>query len=299
MTAKEKQEQTKTRRKIILNSRIKLPLKPRIYKLLYPSLIESSLFNSMYGLLRPLFIDIQETLLPALPQIYQEYNNEVRIDSYSETIKDKFSSLRARSDIIIDEDEISDVIQAYEYRINRFQKEQLDKACMGILGIPILRRESWYFHKKQAFIDKNTSLIRMVSKEYIDSLEITVQSSIEYRKKINELHSYILNSTLLEKQKLSSNMVNPYIKKSDPIKRLQFIARDQVSSYYSSLNMSRQIEAGIEEYYWGTMRDSRVRPDHRIREMKTYKWNDPPFDGHPGEAPGCRCIAYPNFIAFF
>lgn len=92
--------------------------------------------------------------------------------------------------------------------------------------------------------------------------------------------------------------------------RARLIARDQTSKLAGDLNSSRQQAAGIEEYEWGTSEDSRVvgnpagrypvatdpsvHGDHYDRAGKTFKWSDPPPDGHPGAAIQCRCYARPK-----
>lgn len=85
------------------------------------------------------------------------------------------------------------------------------------------------------------------------------------------------------------------------------IARDQTSKINMAINQARQQEVGIEEYIWRTARDRRVvgRPggayptgnqvhgNHYKREGQIFRWDKPPFDGHPGYAINCRCIAEP------
>lgn len=73
--------------------------------------------------------------------------------------------------------------------------------------------------------------------------------------------------------------------------RAKFIARDQAASFNGNLNRIRQQQAGIAEYEWLTSDDERVRPTHREREGKTFRWSDPPEGGHPGEDFNCRCTA--------
>ena len=88
-------------------------------------------------------------------------------------------------------------------------------------------------------------------------------------------------------------------------KRAKLIARDQMASWNAELNKTRQQQLGIKEYIWSTSMDERVRgrpkdeggkypnakPSHWAREGDTFKWSDPPSDGHPGEPINCRCIA--------
>ena len=45
------------------------------------------------------------------------------------------------------------------------------------------------------------------------------------------------------------------------------------------------------QYIWQTMGDNRVRAHHQAREGAIFFWDNPPDDGHPGQAAGCRCQA--------
>lgn len=57
--------------------------------------------------------------------------------------------------------------------------------------------------------------------------------------------------------------------------------------------------AGATGYLWTTMLDDHVRELHQLLEGTLQHWDAPPlaglpnFHGHPGEAGGCRCQAYP------
>ena len=75
--------------------------------------------------------------------------------------------------------------------------------------------------------------------------------------------------------------------------RAALIGSDQVGKLNSRLMQFYQRSAGITEYRWQTMQDSRVRPRHRARQGKIFRWDEPPEDGHPGEAIRCRCVADP------
>lgn len=85
------------------------------------------------------------------------------------------------------------------------------------------------------------------------------------------------------------------------------LARDQTSKINTAITQARNEELGIEEYVWRTAQDSRVvgtpgglysqpnkvHGNHYERHGKTYRWDSPPSDGHPGWALNCRCYADP------
>lgn len=77
--------------------------------------------------------------------------------------------------------------------------------------------------------------------------------------------------------------------------RAKLIARDQVSKMNSAFSRIRQTSLGIKSYTWQTAGDERVRDEHNEYDGKEYQWDDPPPDGHPGEAIQCRCVALPIF----
>lgn len=74
-------------------------------------------------------------------------------------------------------------------------------------------------------------------------------------------------------------------------RRAKLIARTETSKFNAELNKIRQQQAGVTEYIYMTSHDERVRDLHRRHDGKTFKWDTPPADGHPGTAPNCRCIA--------
>ena len=94
--------------------------------------------------------------------------------------------------------------------------------------------------------------------------------------------------------------------------RAKLIARDQVSKLNGEIAQLRQRNIGIERYYWRTMTDERVRPEHQSMDGLMCRWDDPsvysadkgktwkPRTGdmvrlHPSEDYQCRCYADPVF----
>jgi len=80
-------------------------------------------------------------------------------------------------------------------------------------------------------------------------------------------------------------------------------------AFKTQSGIARRVQgyAGGTKYIWRTMKDLRVvgtpgglypvgndvHGNHYDREGKVFEWANPPFDGHPGTAPGCRCQAIP------
>lgn len=59
------------------------------------------------------------------------------------------------------------------------------------------------------------------------------------------------------------------------------------------INQLRQQELGIEQYIWRSQDDTKVRDSHAEYDDQVFRWDEPPEDGHPGQAHSCRCYAEP------
>ena len=73
--------------------------------------------------------------------------------------------------------------------------------------------------------------------------------------------------------------------------RAKLIARDQIGKLNGQLTKLRQRNIGVTHYIWRGMLDERERQLHVDREGEKFAWDNPPEDGHPGEAILCRCYA--------
>lgn len=140
-------------------------------------------------------------------------------------------------------------------------------------------------------LDANTALIRSISDEHLAKVGQAVMSNYRGQALPGGL------SLMDHLKTLGAQTDN----------RARLIARDQTNKLTGDLNASRQQHNGIEEYTWHTSRDSRVvgnpgglypqgnsaHGDHWHREGKLFRWDEPPEDGHPGQAIQCRCWAAP------
>lgn len=73
--------------------------------------------------------------------------------------------------------------------------------------------------------------------------------------------------------------------------RAMLIVRNELGNASAYAQRQSQQEAGVTHYTWLTAGDSHVRDAHRARNGKTFAWDDPPPDGHPGQPILCRCVA--------
>jgi hypothetical protein len=59
------------------------------------------------------------------------------------------------------------------------------------------------------------------------------------------------------------------------------------------INELRQRGLGISQYVWRSRDDGKVRSAHATHDDRVFSWDNPPEDGHPGQAFNCRCVAEP------
>lgn len=145
-----------------------------------------------------------------------------------------------------------------------------------------------------------------------EQLEIAIADNTRLIKSIPEQHFQKVSQAVLDNYRGipfdEGNLTNR-LKKIGSItdNRAKLIARDQTKKLVSNINAIRQKEAGVQKYIWRNVGDNRVvgKPggkypkgnaqhmDHWNREGKTFSWDKPPPDGHPGDAINCRCFAEP------
>ena len=82
--------------------------------------------------------------------------------------------------------------------------------------------------------------------------------------------------------------------------RANLIARTESTRAATTILQARAEHIGSDEYIWRTAHDADVRPDHRILDGHSFKWNDPPIadrrtgaTANPGCIYNCRCWAEP------
>ena len=132
---------------------------------------------------------------------------------------------------------------------------------------------------KMAWVRQNLSLIKSIDSETMRRIEDKMMERIIANVSMGDLTKYLIKDI----QDIAGVEIN----------RATLIGVDQVGKLNSRLTQYRQEHTGISEYQWETALDGRVRPSHRPRQGKIYKWSNPPPDGHPGYPIRCRCVALP------
>ena len=158
----------------------------------------------------------------------------------------------------------------------------------SVLGVDLIQREPWLRDTVDSFTKQNVALIKSITDDAVTDIEGFVQRGLSAGSR----------HTVIQKE----------IKEQFGVtrRRAKLIARDQVAKLNGQITKTRQEALGLEKYRWRTSRDERVRGNpagkypqsrynHWAREGKTFSWEKPPPDGHPGFPIQCRCTAEPVF----
>lgn len=194
-------------------------------------------------------------------------------DSWVDEITKTMESIKVQYQQVITIPKIKTIAESQAKKINRANHVAFEKGLEKVLAIPPIRIEAWLGEEIKAFTKANVDLITSIPSQYFEQVEQTVSRMVQQGKTTKDITAAI-------KRRYDVNE-----------SRAALIARDQTNKFNGSLTQLRNTEVGITQYQWSTSGDDRVRPDHAEREGEVFSWDDPPEDGHPGEAINCRCTA--------
>jgi len=171
-----------------------------------------------------------------------------------------------------------------EKKLNAMGKPELVKsfAIEREEGIPKLISKQWQT-MQLALIKKDGSPgafdTPSIPKLHFERLEILVQDAV---------HSGLRREDL-QRQLSQLDGVSA--------RRAEVIARDQINKYNGKMTQWRAKHIGITHYFWRSVGDESVRPEHVARNGKRFAYSEPPGDGPPGQPIQCRCYADPDLEA--
>lgn len=152
----------------------------------------------------------------------------------------------------------------------------------------MLRNSEQLEQLKRLWVQENLDLIRSIDAETLRKIRETLTDMI------------LGNVNRAELTRDLQRGISPVIfgKAFDELERRErnraaLIGRDQVGKLNGKLAEYQQRQLGITEYVWVTAGDERVRASHKALNGRTFQWDKPPREGHPGYPIQCRCIADP------
>lgn len=253
--------------------------KPKVQQ--YPELIEKAYIRDLRKRVKILREMVEPKVLALLEK---------------ETAK-RADSLRADADKGIERlifDLVGDLVLSYERRIpdprklirrvgesvDAFNRRQVERQVGSLVGFDVLEIEGFTDLDLDDFMADNLDLIQSITNDYRDDVQELVLEGFKSGKRPSTIAKEIMERGDITER------------------RAQLIARDQIEKLNGKITEQRQTAIGIDSYIWRTSQDGRVRDAHREREGKTFRWDDPPEDGHPGQPINCRCRAEPDIEDF-
>lgn len=252
---------------------VKLPRQqqPNAIRLAYSIALRSIVAEALVTLKKVLYPHLESLVLEAslIHDARRTYADKVQemVDRAGEELFHKFGNERIRA-----------IATKYGDRASKFQKEQLRKqvqrAFASDLGLDVVA-EKGIEDRIAAWASVNIKLIKSVPQGFYSDVSQRVVTALRKGTRASDLQSMIQDRYGVTES------------------RARTIARDQIGKLNGELNKARQRNMGVERFVWRTSEDERVRPEHEDLDGKTFKWNDPPSEGIPGEPINCRCEAEP------
>jgi SPP1 gp7 family putative phage head morphogenesis protein len=260
-----------------------------------PDSTEREYTRIMNRFVRDLSGDMRRVLLPEAGRIKAQYDLESRQDIWADFIEGLIQELLRLAGVR--QKTVIGALPGLFAAVNGNNERQLRlvvKANTGVelpeasprpfnafagsrLGVNPFRGEPWLKVLAEGWIAENTTLIKSVSGRQLDDV-----SSILRRGIMNGSTVTAIQKEIMKKVPLTAS-------------RARLIAQDQTLKLHSKITQERLKDIGVKKYKWRTVNDNRVRDHHRDREGKVFSWENPPYDGHPGQPIRCRCRAAPIF----
>jgi SPP1 gp7 family putative phage head morphogenesis protein len=260
-----------------------------------PDSAEREYMRKMNAYTRELAADIRQVLIPNVGNIKAQYDLESRVDAWTDYIDQLIQELLRLAGVR--QQTVIAALPGLFAAVNANNERQLRlvvKANTGIdlpaappqpftvtgasrLGVNPFRGEPWLKPLAEGWVAENTNLIKSVSDRQLEEVQSILRREIMAGSSVRTIQKAIM-----QRVPITAN-------------RAKLIAQDQTLKLHSKMSQERLKDIGVTKYIWRTVGDNRVRPHHRDRNGKTFSWNKPPSDGHPGQPVRCRCRAEPVF----
>lgn len=254
----------------------------------YPLAIEQRYQQALERLVKVLMRRVKAEI----PQLAMQYRQDIALSDVSTSVGGFYALLKVTLQRI--EGDVKPAVDTATLLLPKTVTEVIDFARRGTernisraisrknkpLKVKLPERAPTEIVEK--FIAENVALITSIPDEYLGSVHQTVMRAWDQgvgRRGISDI---------------IAPLVDP--EKAPPVKRARLIARDQIGKLTGQVQRYQQIQAGINQYVWRTVEDSRVRYSHALLDGKTCSWDSPPPESnynHPGGDYQCRCYAEP------
>ena len=257
----------------------------KIARLKPPDQAEREYTRLLQWYARQIAIETRRIVLPKLPAIVR--SAELQMDSYTDDIAVLLLALAEamfgpRDAVGIRLPSIFALMarnndRALILSVKAATGKTLPPAIPGVrpslLGVDLYRGEPWLKDLQAGWVRQNVDLVKSIANRHHDQLTTIIQNGVFNGSSVKQLSEEIQTQFGVNKN------------------RATLIAQDQILSANARITQIRAESLGINEYVWETVGDSRVRDEHRALAGKTFSWDKPPAEGHPGTPIRCRCRA--------
>lgn len=253
----------------------KMARRKKLPRQLPPKLVEKAYFDALRAIVVAPIVKILDDVVKRL--VYRV--EQARADADDPIDPGVFKTVRAAAQRMTElwrPTEVENAARKYAERADDWNKEQLGKQVRAAAGVPLSAVERPTQNRVPAFVQENVALIKTVPERAMERVEKLVAEAAS-----SGMRPETLAQKLLEIGDIAENDARR-------------IARDQIGKLVANINEDRQRALGADTYVWRGVMDNRERDEHREREGQVFRWDDPPEDGHPGEAIQCRCWAELN-----
>lgn len=241
--------------------------RPKVW--LYPSAVEREYVKTLEAITDSVINEVDKFC----KKQQENYRLLIRQDGLNEWLEEAFTELLSAMQFFVGDSEIQRLVSGLLGEANRFNKKQFHQTLKKAYGVDIFTSEQWLLEQLKLFELQNINLIKSIPTQLHEKLRYKFVDAVQKGKRWEEVAKEIEELTGATR------------------KRSRLIARDQIGKLNGQLTQLRQKQIGVKSYIWRTSLDERVRKLHVSREGEQFDWDNPPDDGHPGEAINCRCYA--------
>ncbi|KUE88893.1 phage head morphogenesis protein [Cupriavidus necator] len=248
------------------------PRKPK--KWLYPAAIEREYVRFVQAYASRVTDAVERFVVPALQLVRgDDLAQPPEGDRWYTALELAFKE--ALEAAVVSPESLRTVIALFGARVDVFNARQFHELLRAAYGVDVFRLEPMLGQMMRVWEAENLRLITSIPPQYLETLRGRVVAAVQRGETLKSLTAEVRSTYDLPKN------------------RAELIARDQIGKLNGQLTGYRQRNVGVAEYKWRGVLDERERDEHVEREGETFKWNEPPPDGHPGHPIRCRCWAEP------
>lgn len=168
--------------------------------------------------------------------------------------------------------------ESFGKRVAQHQRGELARQAEAALGTDVVLTDAGVGDLIAGFVHENVARVRRLQGAALDELETILTSAVATGARAEAIQEQI---------EARFGMAD---------RHARLLAHDQIQSLTSRVTEARHRELGITSYVWlHTGAGLRPRPHHVARHGKTFRYDEPPADGHPGIAVMCHCLQQPSF----